>query len=70
MAKQQDPNPDPLITLTDDAREMLEKLDGDIEGTRKYLDTLDELGIDSSRLRANFEASVKIRDAALNLFKK
>ena len=61
---------DPILTLTKEAAESLEKLEGDLQASYEYLNTLDELGFDSSRQRQQLDAAIKLRDAALKLFKK
>jgi len=63
-------NVDPILTLTKEAAESLEALDSDVKASYEYLKTLEELGYDTSRQRMQLDGAVKLRDAALKLFKK
>lgn len=71
MAKQAAPEiPDPMVTLTEDAKQTLENLSGDLEASYEYLKTMEDLGLDVSRQRAQLDMAVKLKDAALKLFVK
>lgn len=65
MAKQ---NNDPLASLTKEARDELEKLGADIDKAEKELDTFEELGVDTSRLRDKINWAKKARELMLKNF--
>lgn len=65
MAKQ---NNDPLASLTKEARDELEKLGADIDKAEKELETFEELGVDTSRLREKINWARKARDLMLKNF--
>ena len=69
-SKKQNPDPDPILSLTSEAAASLEDLQKDVDASYEYLRTLDELGYDTTRQRMQLDAAVKLRDAALKLFKK
>jgi hypothetical protein len=65
MAKQ---DKDPLASLTKEAREELEKLGADIDKAEKEMETFEELGVDTSRLRDKINWARKARDLMLKNF--
>jgi len=63
-------NTDPLATLTDEALKHLEAIKGEIEKSKANLDALEEIGIDTSRLRDKIVWAEKARDVILRTMKK
>ena len=63
-------NTDPLVTLTDEALKHLEAIKGEIEASKANLDALEEIGIDTSRLRDKIAWAEKARDVILRTMKK
>ena len=56
---------DPLIGLTDEARAHLESIAAELDEAEKDLDAMDEIGVDSSRLRERIEWGRKAREVIL-----
>lgn len=57
---------DPLVKLDEETRKHLEEMGSDIEKSEKDLEALEELGIDTSRLKERVEWAKKARDIVLN----
>lgn len=68
MAKKIDtglPEPDPLISLTDEARKHIEGLDSELTRVEGDLAAMEELGLDTSRLKERVEWARKARTIIL-----
>lgn len=59
------PEPDPLITLTDEARKHIEGLDTELTRVEGDLEAMEELGLDTSRLKERVEWARKARKIIL-----
>jgi len=70
MAKQTTPikDPEPLASLSRDTLEHMEAIKSELEAAKKGLDALDELGIDTSRLREKINWGFKAREVILKQF--
>jgi len=66
MAKTNEPQP--LADLRQDAVDHLESIKGELDEAGKDLDALEELGIDTSRLREKIAWGYKARDVILKRF--
>jgi len=60
--------PDPLATLTAEARKHIENLSAEIERVRGDLDAMEELGLDTSRLRERVDWAEKAQKTILERF--
>ena len=58
----------PLADLRQDAVDHLDKVKGELDEAAKDLDALEELGIDTSRLREKINWGYKARDVILKRF--
>ncbi len=70
MAKQAIPIPDPepLASLTEETLKHMDAIGGELDAAKKNLDSLEELGIDTSRLREKINWGYKARDVILKTF--
>lgn len=70
MAKQTTPLTDnePLASLTADTLEHINAIKGELDKAAKDLDSLEELGIDTSRLREKINWGYKAREVILKTF--
>jgi len=70
MAKQTNPiqSSDPLASLTEDTMKHMDAIKGELDEAKKGLDALEELGIDTSRLREKINWGYKARDVILKTF--
>ena len=65
MAINNPQNPDPLVQLTAEARENIDKMKASLEKADGDMDALEELGIDVSRLREKVAWGKKAREVIL-----
>lgn len=63
-----DLEPDPLATLTTEARQHIENLETEIRRVEGDLDAMDELGLETSILRERVEWAKKARKIILDRF--
>ena len=70
MAKQPIPlpTPEPLASLTEETLKHMDAIVGELDEAKKNLDSLEELGIDTSRLREKINWGYKARDVILKTF--
>lgn len=70
MAKQNAPNEDnePLARLTEDTMEHIDGIKAELDQAAMDLDSLEELGIDTSRLREKINWGYKAREVILKTF--
>lgn len=70
MAKQSKtiPEDEPLAELKQDTLDHLDSVKGELDRATADLDALEELGIDTSRLRAKIEWGHKAREVILKRF--
>ncbi len=59
------PEVDPLISLTDEAREHIEGLDKELTRVEGDLEAMEELGIDTSRLKERVDWARRARSIIL-----
>jgi len=72
MAKQVTPvkDPEPLASLTEDTLQHMDGIKGELDQASKDLESLEELGIDTSRLREKIQWGYKARETILKTFGK
>ncbi len=62
------PDPEPLASLTADTRQHIDNIKAELDEAVKGLEGLEELGIDTSRLREKINWGYKARDVILKTF--
>jgi len=70
MAKQTTPIPDPepLASLTQDTMQHIDNIKAELDEASKALESLEELGLDTSRMREKINWGYKARDVILKTF--
>lgn len=64
------PEGDPLVTLTDEAREHIENLEPEINRAYGDIEAMESLGMDASRLREKVDWAKKAREVILDRLSK
>ena len=68
--KKPNPEPDPLITLTEETRKEIEGYTPHIENAYKDLEALESLGMDTSRQREKLDWAAKAQKVILERLSK